>query len=478
MLGEESDEMETEEIIREEREKRLRTDSDEVGEDEFTKVNRRIKRSKTKIDDSIQTSRKSPEEPYVVSITAKEILPKQFGLTKLLHSEKIKNILKISYKSPYKVLVEFENRRDCDGLIKCGKIINLGFRCQMADEINLSYGLVRQVDLDVDEKEALENLKCEYEIVAVRRLKRLGEDGKWLDSETVRVSIKGPTLPPYVFGYGCRFKVEPYTFPVSQCSVCWRFGHLSRACPANKPVCPKCGKEHKNCETTSYTCVNCKGPHLAMYKQCPMFIKEKEIRNIMRTENCTYKKALMIYLDNKHKKYINTSQNCGDRETRSHTTRNEISQVSQPTQSYSNVVKTSAIIHREIIESDEETLSAVDDTSIAAEEDINEKSPKKKNRKKKKQSEIYIDENIMEQDINIPEEEEEKDNNGIKKNIVKIFWKLVKKVQSIFYSGKSFEDKVKSVCSIVFEECIQFFLESVNKDNLLRKVITFLSDKG
>lgn len=35
---------------------------------------------------------------------------------------------------------------------------------------------------------------------------------------------------------------------------------------------------------------------MALNKKCPVFLKEKQIRLIMSQENCTYKKALYIYL--------------------------------------------------------------------------------------------------------------------------------------------------------------------------------------
>lgn len=94
-----------------------------------------------------------------------------------------------------------------------------------------------------------------------------------------------------------RIKVEPFIFPVSQCSRCWKLGHSIKTCPSNKVVCPKCGAHHANCETKSFKCVNCSGCHMALSRSCPLYIKEKRLREIMAKFNCTYKKAMAMYVE-------------------------------------------------------------------------------------------------------------------------------------------------------------------------------------
>ena len=248
-------------------------------------------------------------DKIIVCVTSKEVLPKPFGMAKLLREENIKNILKIQYKNPYKILIHFEDRKDAENLTKCSKFRSLDYRCQFIDEVSLTYGVVKQIDLGIEEKEILESIECEREVVSVKRLKRQADNGEWIPSETIRICFKSSALPPYLLIYGCRFKVESYTFPVSQCSGCWRFGHLVKSCPTKKILCPKCGGNHNNCETNTFKCINCKGPHISMNKSCPIFIKEKAIRQIMCDENCTYRRALILYLNKnnsqQHKQCIN-----------------------------------------------------------------------------------------------------------------------------------------------------------------------------
>ncbi|CAG9103993.1 unnamed protein product [Plutella xylostella] len=278
-------------------------DSPQIDDDGFTTV---VRRSPKRLARSFSNNPSSPilgesNDYFEVCITSKNILPKQIALAKLLRSENFDNILRIKFKSPYRVLIQLRSKREAERLMSCTKLENLGYRCQMTNELNLSYGLLRDFDLDADLKELTETLKCEYEIVSLKRLKRLDTVDGWTECESVRICFRSTTLPPFVKGYGCRFKVEPYIFPVTQCAGCWKYGHYVRVCPTKKIICPKCAGEHNNCEAKVFSCVNCKGNHMAMNKKCPIFMKERQIRETMSKNNCTYRKALNDYLSKTEK---------------------------------------------------------------------------------------------------------------------------------------------------------------------------------
>ncbi|CAH2106386.1 unnamed protein product [Euphydryas editha] len=159
----------------------------------------------------------------------------------------------------------------------------------------LSYGIVKDIDLDLSEVDLLNHLQTDVEIVSVKRLSRRSGD-EWTASESIRIGFKGSSLPSHIFILDLRIKVEPYIFPVTQCSKCWRFGHTKRLCPSNKTICPKCGGHHENCEITIFKCVNCGENHLALSKSCRIYKKEKRIRELMSEFNVTYRKALLLYV--------------------------------------------------------------------------------------------------------------------------------------------------------------------------------------
>ncbi|CAG4956134.1 unnamed protein product [Parnassius apollo] len=73
-------------------------------------------------------------------------------------------------------------------------------------------------------------------------------------------------------------------------------GSHSQVCPFKKTICPKCGGEYDNCDTKTFKCVNCSGCHMALARTCPAYLKERRLRELMAEFNCTYRRALTIYV--------------------------------------------------------------------------------------------------------------------------------------------------------------------------------------
>lgn len=228
-------------------------------------------------------------------ITSKDMFPKQFALAKLFKSQDISNITKVKYINPFKINIEL-SKASAEQLMNCEHFAEMGWRFQRPYEVELSYGVIKDIELELTEEDLLKAMSCSTEICNVRRLKRRNaSESTWTDCESIRVGFKGPTLPSHLCIYDMRVKVEPYVFPVTQCTRCWRYGHTHRMCPSKKSYCPKCAGKHETCEVTSYKCLNCTDKHMAMNKSCPIYIKEKRIRDIMAEFNCSYRKAMAIY---------------------------------------------------------------------------------------------------------------------------------------------------------------------------------------
>ncbi|XP_022815786.1 uncharacterized protein LOC111349056 [Spodoptera litura] len=345
--------------------KRKEREDDNCTEDEFiTVVRRKPKRlirsdstemqDKTGID-SNKTDNSQLEEvnKYQLCITSIETLPKQMALAKLLRSENIKGITRIKYKSFNKVLIQLSEDEEVVKLLECQKLKDMGLRCQKVNELTLSYGIVKGVDIDLNEKELLDVIECSTEIISINRLKRINTEGKWIDSEVVRISFKG-SLPSYIYAYGCRFKVESYVFPVTQCSGCWQFGHILKFCPTKKKLCPKCGNNHENCDITEFKCLNCKGPHFTLDKTCPLYLKEKQIRLIMSKQQIPYRTALKVFLD-KRENIENPPQNSYNY-INLNTTRD--------TPTYSSIL-TRATVHRDSEPMETSPMDSVDKASMS-----------------------------------------------------------------------------------------------------------------
>ncbi|CAH0729550.1 unnamed protein product, partial [Brenthis ino] len=213
-----------------------------VDEEEiWTNVTRRGKRMAREHRD-IESTRITKDN-IEVNITSKssEKIPKQFKLAKILKAENIQDITKVKFISAYKVIIRFSNEDSADKLMESKYFQENGFKCQKTLDIKETFGVIKNIDLDSTEEEILESLRCEMDIIAVKRLKRRNSvNGQWEPSEVVRICFKGSSLP-------------------SKCN-------------------------------------NCQGKHMALARTCPMYKKEKRIRELMAEFNCSYKRAQTIYV--------------------------------------------------------------------------------------------------------------------------------------------------------------------------------------
>lgn len=450
-----------------------RGSSDDMGDEEgFTTVGRKkfarsLSRNPSGSDSRVNEILPQLEEESVVCVSGKEVLPKQFKMAKLLQSENILNISSIQYKSPYKILIQFGDKKSAQKLIECKKILDLDIRCHYVNEISVSYGVIKNVDLDVDDEEIMKNIESDLEIVSIKRLKRINSSGKWIDSETIRISFKASTLPQYVSIYGCRFKVEPYMFPVTQCSGCWKFGHIIRTCPSGKIVCPKCGENHPNCDTTRYICINCKGEHMALNKSCPVFIKEKKIRCIMRDMNCTYRKALAVYLEKNE-----AEKKEKDQQIESYTTNQAVHKKTNSGKSYRDILitqKNTQKVDQEISEDEGK------EKRITSEESNLLHNKRKNGRQRSRNRNSSLERNSDIDNNSCDEIMEENINQDLQKKFS--FKSLFEKAKCIIFSESDFENKSKSLLTLILKEFVKF-ISTFIRDNNICAVISTLFNYG
>lgn len=243
---------------------------------------------------------KAEEEKIEIYASSSEKMPKQFALAKLLQKIGIGSIEKVKYINAYKIRLEMSSVC-AERFENCQELSDLGWRIQRAMEVSLCYGVIRDVDIDLTEEEIMKSITCPEPavLVSVSRLmrrERNSEGNSWKPSESVRLCFRGSFRPPYVTVDDIRIRVELYIFPVSQCTRCWRLGHVTTKCSSSVKVCPKCSGSYENCDTTAFKCVNCGGHHISLLRICPAYIKEKRLRELMAEFNCTYRRALTIYV--------------------------------------------------------------------------------------------------------------------------------------------------------------------------------------
>ncbi|KAJ2945878.1 hypothetical protein O0L34_g4785 [Tuta absoluta] len=276
------------------RESNNTTDSDDIiNEEKWTDVGKGKKGKKERKIEETKTNKEDLE----VYVTSKEPLPKQFAMASILKENGIKFVSRVKYINSFKIKIEFLSQQGVEQLSSCEAFIQKGWLVHKPLEANFCYGIIRNVDSELSDEFIQEKVSCFGQVLSAKRLKRRDRgDGSWHECDVVRLCFKGSSRPPHVFVDSLRIVVEPYVYPVSQCYKCWQIGHSIRNCPSKHYVCPKCTGKHENCETKVFCCVNCKGRHMSMNKTCPVYIKEKRVRELMAEFNCTYRKALTLYV--------------------------------------------------------------------------------------------------------------------------------------------------------------------------------------
>lgn len=435
------------------------------SEDSWTEVKRKGKKFRQGAD----YTQNGDMSMFEVYITCKEVLPKQFNLARILKDNEIANVRQIKYINPFKIKMQFSDDMDIKKLVECEKLLEKGWTFHKAMEVMHCYGLIKNIDQGIKDEEIIKSITCPNTstLLSAKRLDRRdrGEGGSgWCPSETVRLCFGGTALPPFVYVFDIQVKVEPYIHPVTQCSYCWRMGHSRKNCPAKKVVCPKCGDSHENCNTQLFKCVNCAGNHMALSRACPIYLKEKKIREIMSDFNCTYRRALTMYPPDSPvpmpdvSEYINVTSHSSKPVTKLH----------QRTPTFAEIVKKTADIH----------TNKLDDGSACdySTRPKNKMQPPKP-QQKKKIHEVQEDwfERLLDQEEHIddnsrPDPEKSESKNKISFNEL---WIRLKEV--LFMKRLDFQTKLSEVVRLCIEWLIIVVVDNISDMSMLKKLLDFIN---
>ncbi|XP_063622395.1 uncharacterized protein LOC134794513 [Cydia splendana] len=414
---------------------------------------------------------KACTETIEIFISSSEKLPKQFALAKLFKENNITDIQKIKYLNPYKIRVEMSSEINIDKLENSKVAKEKAWRIQRPMEKSLSYGVIRDVDMELTDEEVCKSIQYDKpaELLSAFRLKKRDSNCKegWSLSEVVRLCFKGTFLPPFVFVDGLRLKVDPYIFPVSQCSRCWKLGHSQKRCPSSRIICPKCGNNHANCETTELKCVNCEGPHISLSRSCPVYLKEKRLRELMAEYNCTYRKALELYVTPEspdRKECFDFPKYHSFPKLKFSECTAESALPSQPTQekSFAKIVETKAMIHQENVRQEPQTRPT--------------KSKKERSREENN-VDTFLNNFLLSSER---EENLENDNKQDQKEKSVDFSELVDRLKEIiFLKEVSVQMKVLKVIKCCIQWIILLCVEKLSCWPILKSVMDlFINDNG
>ena len=164
---------------------------------------------------------------------------------------------------------------------------------------NSSKGVINCFDLsDTTDDEIVDGL-ADQGVTDAYRIKSRRE-GQTIYTNNIILTFDSTDLPSYVTVGYVRVKVRPYVPNPMRCFACQRFGHTRTYCRA-KPVCGRCASlEHlsEQCEAAEPRCVNCgpnQVPHASFDRNCPSFLKEKEVVALKALNNISFREARELY---------------------------------------------------------------------------------------------------------------------------------------------------------------------------------------
>lgn len=189
-----------------------------------------------------------------------------------------------------KILVELKSASAANNLVKSPLLNAHKLRAYIPTYRTLRTGVIRDIPTDISEEIIKKYIESPFKVIEVHRLnQRITRDDKSeiVPSKSICIKFAGQTLPKHVFLFCTKHVVTTY---IPKVRICYRAGHISKACRSNAR-CISCGKApHENAQEcslrdTSHRCINCEGGHLSTSYVCPLVIRQKKIVSLAACEN-------------------------------------------------------------------------------------------------------------------------------------------------------------------------------------------------
>ncbi|GAB0090556.1 hypothetical protein DMENIID0001_052930 [Sergentomyia squamirostris] len=266
------------------------TRGDKCNETEILRQGRRF----------INISRKDGRSMAMISPFAVEKDLNQFG-----------EVADVVRKKDGKLLVEAATVEQAAKILTITKIADNDVEAVMCAQMNTCRAIVRDEYMIYWDQEELLRELAPQGVIAIKNIKTRARgqraaqspDGnanraQWNPTATFIITFDLPSRPQFLrIGYA-RLQTRDYIPDPIRCFNCQQFGHFRTSC-RNVGICVRCSeKEHRPdpCKG-GMKCINCKGPHFASWRVCPVYKEEFKIQEIKVKYKITYSAAAKIYKD-------------------------------------------------------------------------------------------------------------------------------------------------------------------------------------
>ena len=189
------------------------------------------------------------------------------------------------------ILVEVSRRSHSTNLLRSKMLVDIPVKITPHRSLNSTKGVIRSRDLmDCEEEEILDNLRPQG-VTCVKKIV-IRRDGNTRNTGTIILTFGIPTLPTHVKCAYLNLPVDVYIPNPMRCFKCQKFRHHKNNC-RRSVVCARCGSdghEDTSCEATT-KCINCLGNHPAFSRDCPQWVREKEVQVLKLTRGMSFPEA-------------------------------------------------------------------------------------------------------------------------------------------------------------------------------------------
>ncbi|KNC24267.1 hypothetical protein FF38_12383 [Lucilia cuprina] len=214
------------------------------------------------------------------------------------------------------LLIKTKNSLQANKLIKLTAMnTNIKIQVSVHKSLNYSKGVIYSPDLFGVPEEEIQLHMASQKVTEVKKILRK-ENETLKETGLLILTFAAIELPEYIYMGYQKIYLRPYIPPPIRCNNCLHYGHLQKTCENNK-ICYNCGNpSHINADsnevcTNSCCCINCKEnniddwKHSAKDKNCPIFLKNKEIQAIKVLQKTSMRNAEKIY-NSRHIKHNST----------------------------------------------------------------------------------------------------------------------------------------------------------------------------
>ena len=215
----------------------------------------------------------------------------QAAVRSVLGREKVD---KASFLRDGSLLLKTKNSSQTEKLVQTTTLIGETCECVRDPKLNISKGTIHAYDLQELSEDELVQWLSDFGVVGAKRFTKTVDGGRVLPTPTVLLTFDMPTCPQKLELDYVTYHVKKHVPNPLMCFHCGEYGHPAVKC-RNAKRCLKCGGAVHGGECTT-KCLSCDSTeHTCRSRECPKWIKEKDICIIKVEQEVTYAEARSRY---------------------------------------------------------------------------------------------------------------------------------------------------------------------------------------